>query len=213
MNIDVPYMPSNKNLPAILDKIQHAAVPDAFTHDFLKDLGFTSSNDRSITKILKYLGFLDTSGRPQTPYRDFVDHNKTKLILAERLKAAFDDLYISNKKAHEMTVDALKGWFKSKTGKGDAVALKLATTFKALASYADFTHSHSSETTPEPVKQKEPDQHKGSANKESHTTDSSSPIKFGEMGLVYRFEIHLPDTQNIDTFRAIFKAMKEELLK
>jgi len=29
-------------------------------------------------------------------------------------------------------------------------------------------------------------------------------------GLVYRLEIHLPDTQNVDTFRAIFRALREE---
>ena len=139
MDINVPYMPSIKNLNEILDKIQHAAVPEAFGYDFLKDLGFSSSNDRSIIKIFKYLGFLDPSGRPQTPYRDFVDHNKTKKILADRLRVSFDDLYTANKKAHEMSVDALKGWFKSKTGKGDAVALKMASTFKSLAGYADFT--------------------------------------------------------------------------
>ncbi len=55
MDINVPYMPSIKNLNAILDKAQHAAVPEAFGYDFLKDLGFASSNDRSITKVFKYL--------------------------------------------------------------------------------------------------------------------------------------------------------------
>ena len=45
MDIDVPYMPSLKNLHKILDKIQHAAVPEAFTYEFLRDLGFSSSND------------------------------------------------------------------------------------------------------------------------------------------------------------------------
>jgi hypothetical protein len=207
MDIDVPYMPSIKNLVSILDKIQHAAVPEAFTHDFLKDLGFTSSNDRSITKMFKYLGFLDASSRPQSPYREFVDHNKTKSVLANRIKAAFDDLYAVNKKAHEMTVDALKGWFKSKTGKGDAVALKMASTFKALASYADF--SKVVEAPPVESSQEEPKI--GNGKKEVEANQNGS-FNLGQMGLVYRFEIHLPDTQNVDTFRAIFKAMREELM-
>ncbi len=202
MDINVPYMPSIKNLNAILDKVQHAAVPEAFGYDFLKDLGFTSSNDRSIIKVLRYLGFLDPSGRPQTPYRDFVDHNKTKHVLAERLRAAFDDLYTANKTAHEMTVDALKGWFKSKTGKGDAVALKMASTFKGLAGYADF--SKSVEAPPKKVEEKQESKIPPEKNQRQ--------INLGEMGLVYRFEIHLPDTQNVDTFRAIFKAMREELM-
>ncbi|MCB1736088.1 MAG: DUF5343 domain-containing protein [Gammaproteobacteria bacterium] len=53
MDTDVPRMPSVKNLHSILDAIQKAAVPDAFGIDFLKDMGFTSSNDRSIIKVLK----------------------------------------------------------------------------------------------------------------------------------------------------------------
>ena len=139
MDINVPYMPSVKNLHTILDKVQHAAVPDAFGYDFLRDLGFSSSNDRSVVKMLKYLGFLDASGRPQSSYREFVNPSKTKVVLAERLREVYDDLYVSNKKAQEMTVEQLKGWFKSKTGKGDAVARKIATTFKTLSDYADFT--------------------------------------------------------------------------
>jgi hypothetical protein len=203
MDINVPYMPSVKNLHAILDKVQHAAVPEAFGIDFLKDLGVTSSNDRSIIKVFKYLGFLDASGRPQTPYREFVDHNKTKYVLADRLRAAFDDLYIANKKAHEMSVDALKGWFKSKTGKGDAVALKMASTFKSLASYADFSQA------PKPIEKKEGIQKEDiDIHKQKRGT-----LNIEEIGLVYRFEIHLPDTQNIDTFRAIFKAIREELMQ
>ncbi len=109
MDINVPYMPSVKNLTNILDKVQHAAVPEAFGYDFLKDLGFASSNDRSIVKVFKYLGFVDSSARPQYCYKEFVDYTKTKHVLADRLKVAFDDLYTSNKKAHDMTVENLKG--------------------------------------------------------------------------------------------------------
>ncbi|MGA2631839.1 MAG: hypothetical protein ABSG54_16705, partial [Terriglobia bacterium] len=39
------------------------------------------------------------------------------------------------------------------------------------------------------------------------------PVPEGSFGLVYRIEIHLPDTQNIDTYRAIFRALREELAR
>lgn len=200
MDTNIPYMPSIKNLTAILDKVQHAAVPEAFGYDFLKDLGFTSSNDRSIIKVFKYLGLLDPAGRPQTPYREFVDHNKTKHVLADRLRVAFDDLYASNKEAHKMSVDNLKGWFKSKTGKGDAVAMKIGSTFKGLASYADFSKTPTS-----------PDPDQAAPQKDTPAPKKEAGAGIEGMGLVYRFEIHLPDTQNIETFRAIFKALREEL--
>lgn len=206
MDINVPYMPSNKNLNAILDAAQHAAVPESFSYEFLRDLGFSSSNDRSIIKVLKYLGMLDASGRPQKSYRDFVDHTKTKSVLAQRLKAAYDDLYVSHKKAHERSVEELKGWFRSKTGKGDAVAYKMAATFKGLASYADFS-TEAKEAAPS---------HPEARPQNAGPPPPSGGEKGGEglgsaLGLVYRLEIHLPDTQNIETYRAIFKAMKEEL--
>jgi hypothetical protein len=203
MDVEVPYMASVKNLHKILDAIQHAAVPPSFSYEFLKDLGFSSSNDRAIIKIFKYLGFLDASGRPQNSYKEFVDHTKTKHVLAERLQIAFDDLYTSNKKAQEKTVDELKGWFKSKTGKGDAVATKMASTFKSLASYADFSKE----------KKKSEPKVEAEEKQEGKTTVEHQVIT-GEskFGLVYRIEIHLPDTQNIETYRAIFKAIREELM-
>src|SRR5438034_982164 len=138
MDTEVPYMTSVKNLPAILDKVQKAGVPEAFGLDFLRDLGYTSSNDRGVIKVLRYLGMLDGSGRPQTAYREFVDQTKAKVVLAQRLRAAYDDLFVADKEAHNKSAEELKGWFKTKTGAGDAVATKMASTFKALATYADF---------------------------------------------------------------------------
>jgi hypothetical protein len=118
VDANVPYLPSVTNLLRILDKIQNAGVPEVFNIDFLRDLGFTSSNDRPVIKLFKYIGLLDASGRPQTAYRQFVDHTKAKKVLAARLRAAFDDLYLSDRDAHTRTVESLKGWFKTKTGCG-----------------------------------------------------------------------------------------------
>jgi hypothetical protein len=203
----VPYMLSVANLHKILDKIQTAGVPEVFNLDFLKDLGFTSSNDRPVIKVLKYLGMLDSSGRPQTPYREFVDHTKAKAVLAARLPSAFDDLYLSDKNAHTKTAEQLKGWFKTKTGASDAVATKMATQFKSLASYADFSKAPPSPESRTPEAQPVP-----VATAEAAQRRSKPSGDLAGLGLVYRLEIHLPDTQNVETFRAIFRALREELM-
>lgn len=220
MDTNVPYMPSVGNLHRILDKMQNAGVPDVFNLDFLKDLGFTSSNDRAVIKVLKYLGFLDASGRPQTSYREFMDHTKAKAVLADRLRVAYDDLFLSDRDSHTRTTATLKGWFKTKTGESDAVAEKVASTFRSLASYADFSAvpapsaaaSAAAPSTSEPAQS-------GSSN-----GNGSSPIPQREhfagggranaldLGFVYRLEIHLPDTQNVETYRAIFRALREEMM-
>lgn len=197
-------MNSVKKLPEMLAAIQHAGVPETFNQDFLSDLGYTSSYDRALTKVLKYLGMLDSSNRPQEAYRRFVDHTKSNAVMAECLLTAYDDLFRSDKKAHEKTSTELTGWFKTKTGSGDAVAKKIATTFKSLAGYGDF----SSASKPPPVTPKESDPEP----KVEVKVDLPTASKPADFGLVYRFEIHLPDTQNVDTFRSIFKALREELM-
>jgi hypothetical protein len=107
---EVPYMPSVTNLSKILDAIQRAGAPDAFGLDFLKDLGFTSSNDRAAIKLLKFLGFLETSGKPTAAYKEFMDQNRAKAVLAVRLRKAYDDLFLSDKEAQSQSVGKPKAW-------------------------------------------------------------------------------------------------------
>ncbi|PZR74480.1 MAG: hypothetical protein DLM73_07925 [Chthoniobacterales bacterium] len=211
MDSNVPYMLSVKNVPAMLAAAQKAAVPESFGHEFLKDLGFTSSNDRAFIKVLKYLGMLDASGKPQASYREFVDQTRSKAVLASRLRHAYDDLYNANPDAHKKTSDQLKGWFKTKTGAGDAVAIKMASTLKAFASWADFSSALADEKPAVEDKAKREEQERREKEDKKDKADKQPRRVNSEIGLVYRLEIHLPDTQNVDTFRAIFKAMREEL--
>ncbi|MDP9051289.1 MAG: DUF5343 domain-containing protein [Acidobacteriota bacterium] len=215
MDVEVPYMPSVSNLTRILDAIQKAGAPDAFGLDFLKDLGFTSSNDRAAIKLFKYLGLLDTSGKPQTSYREFMDSNKAKGVLATRIRSAYRDLFLSDKNANTQSVEKLKGWFKTKTGAGDAVAKKMATTFKALSSYADFSQAQANKSMEaekeEPIPTKEPESAAGRKEKGSAPPVVGGAVSGLNLGFTYRIEIHLPDTTNVETYRSIFKAIREEL--
>jgi hypothetical protein len=205
MDENVPYMNSVKKLHPMLDKIQNAGVPETFNKDFLVDLGYTSSYDNALIKVLRYLGMLDSSNKPQDSYRQFVDHTKAKTVLAQRIRIAYDDLYLSDKNADSKQTNQLQGWFKTKTGSGEAVAKKIASTFKSLADYADFNGVAEAPVAPQvPPADETPSEIPG--------LPPIVPPKSTDIGLVYRFEIHLPDTQNVDTFRAIFKALREELM-
>ena len=65
---------------------------------------------------------------------------KAKGVLAGRIRTAYDDLFLADKSAQSQNVEKLKGWFKTKTGAGDALAKKMATTFKALAALPDLLY-------------------------------------------------------------------------
>ena len=208
MNTEVPYMISVVNLTKILDAIQKAGAPEGFGLDFLKDLGFTSSNDRAAIKLLKYLGLLDSSGKPQAAYREFMDSSKAKSVLGTRIRAAYDDLFLADKSAQNWSVEKLKGWLKTKTGAGDAVAKKMATTFKALATYATFDAIPTGPANP-------PETGTNKLGEAAPAVETPEPRPADQTwkapSFVYRIEVHLPDTTNVETYRAIFKALREEI--
>ncbi len=215
MNTDIPYMLSVTNLHKILEAIQRASAPEVFHQDFLKDLGFKASNDRGAVKVLKYLKLLDESGRPLAAYREFMNQQKAKQVLATQIRIAFDDLFTSDRTANTKTVDHLKGWFKTKTGTGDSVAQKIASTFRSLATYADFDTPHLPERkvdSPATTPEKEADEENLNQKPNGSTASNQNNTHKSQIGLVYRFEINLPDTQNVDTYRAIFRALREELM-
>lgn len=169
-------------------------------------MGFTSSNDRGVIKLFKYLGLLDTTGKPLTPYREFMDSSKAKSVLGGRLRASYDDLFLADKEANNQNAAKLKGWFKTKTGASEAVAEKMATTFKSLASYATFDTVSAVETV-KPATNGSLD-----VEVEKPVPPTTPEVKESKgFSFAYRIEVHLPDTTNIDTYRAIFRALREEL--
>lgn len=70
---DYPYMMSNNKIQPIITKIQQAARPAKFTLDFLRTLGFTSTNDRAFIPLAKKMGFLMDDGTPTLLYDQLKD--------------------------------------------------------------------------------------------------------------------------------------------
>ncbi|MCY3591069.1 MAG: DUF5343 domain-containing protein [Acidobacteria bacterium] len=205
MNKDVPYLTTVTSLHKILDSIAKASVPDAFTFDFLKDLGFKSSNYRSFPKLLRYLGLIGDSNRPTDAYKSFVDPTQSRAVLALCLRTSFDDLLNAHPEANTYSTQKLMGWFKTKTGKSEAVATKMATTFRSLASYADWQAATETEES-------ESDEGSPVLTEDATSPPPPKPGALAPLKLTYRVEINLPDSTNVNTFRAIFRALREELL-
>jgi len=59
--------------PTCLEKIRDGQAPERFTHQLLKDWGFSSKNDRAFVPLLKELGFLTADGKPTSMYHDYRD--------------------------------------------------------------------------------------------------------------------------------------------
>lgn len=197
MATDYPYMVSNNKIGPILEKIRTAAKPTKFTNEFLKHMGFASSNDRAIIPLLKKLGFLNADGNPTEYYDRLKDKKDHPYVLAERIRELYSSIFSINTEMNAASDDDIKGAISRVTGEDEKAVVRYAATFKALCALAKF------DTLPamEIKNRKEPEEEKP---KEPPTQIKPS--------FHYNIQLYLPATTDISVYSAIFKSLKEHLL-
>ena len=77
----------------MLSRIRTAAKPERFNRELLNAWGFTASNDRAMTSVLKELGFLTEGGIPTAAYDELRDQINWKFVLADAMRRLYSDLY------------------------------------------------------------------------------------------------------------------------
>lgn len=195
------YFTSAKNLAAILEQIQKGQVPPKFTYDHLKQLGFPSSNDRPIIPVLKSVGFLDANGTPQERYRRFKNPSEAKRVLAEGVREAYADVFAIDEAANKLPPDQLRGIFARLSGKGEGVSDKMALTFRALVEQADFSRPS------EDVEQEEEAEVNGNGSSGDRRQVLSKTLT-----LRHDVHLHLPVSDDIKVYDAIFRSIRDNLL-
>lgn len=209
MALTAAYLVTTKNLDAFLNALRAAKAPDRFNNKFLTQLDFTSSNDRLFIGLLKALSFIDESGVPTKRYYSFLDQTESGKVLAEAVRDAYEDLFAVNKKAQDLSVEAVKNKLKTLTQgqKSDNVVGLMAATFKALAGLADWK-------APQAEKVGEGEKPKMAEKIPDRTQErSSEPRESGgkPFQLHYDIHVHLPESRDPAVFDAIFEAMKKHL--
>jgi hypothetical protein len=202
------YLVTAKNAEAFFNAIQGAKAPERFTTKFLKDLDFTSSNDRLYIGVLKGLGFLDENGAPTDRYFAFLDHSQSGRVLTEALREAYDDLFALNRQAEKMSLDEVKGKLRSLTQgqKSENVINWMANTFKGLADLADWS------APAIPIEEREKRQEK----RDEGIKDQPPPLpplggSSPALGLHYNIQLILPDSRDQAVYDALFASLRRHL--
>ena len=198
-----PYVNGYGGIPKLFAAIREAAVPPKFTQDFLADvLDLKSSSYRAMIPLMKKLGFIDPSNVPTQAYRDVRDAAQAGRVIAARMREAYKTLFNANEYIYKADKPTLMVKLRSILGAGedDANIQYVAGTFTELSKLAAWDGSP--------------------APKPSLPTDSpqdgsisGSRKKLGEIGLSYTINLNLPATTDIEVFNAIFKSLRENLLR
>ena len=204
----LPYVVSPGNLNKVLEKIKAASTPPRFTQDFLATtLDMTGGGARPVIPFLKRTGFLASDGVPTDLYKRFRNSAQSGVAAAEALRIGYKPLYEANEYVHNAKDNDLRGLIVQITGSAEDSRLVQAVmaSFKALKAFADFS-----------VNAVEPTEHDSDESAVSTdipelsgmSSEHASQIKLG-----YTINLHLPPTSDVAVFNAIFKSLREHLLR
>ena len=209
----LPYMLSVGLISKIFEKIQNAKRPDRFTQDFLETkLGHSGGSARAIIPLLKRLGFLGSDGSPTALYDQFRNAETQGIAVAQGMKNSFSELFDRNEYVYEMTREKLTSLVVEVTGgtKNESKTKAIVGTFWALKELADFENEGPAQLTPDPAS--EP------ANEVQIPVNTEGGPPIGtrdnvDLKVAYTINLNLPETKDPDVFNAIFKALRDNLMK
>ena len=220
----LPYVTAPGNVDRALLGIKQAATPPTVSQDFVKTiLGIKGGSGNQMTAYLRKIGFAGADGSPSSIYTRFrnSDPDVSGVAMAEALKIGYAALCTRNEYMHSLTDEKLKGVIIEETGAGgDSVTTTMVVScIKALKEYAVYTPKGVAiqviEAEPKP-------QHKGGTsssgtNNQGDSGGAGTNVPRGNDGiglnLAYTINLNLPTTSDNAVFNAIFKSLKENLLK
>ena len=215
---NLPYVAVVGTLEKMLEKITTASVPDRFTQDFVNTkLAMKGGTPRATIPFIKKLGLVAGDGTPTPLYLEFRNPAKSEAAMAKAMKLAYAPLFEMNEFANDLSDTELKGLIVEATGaaQDSSVVKKTVSTFAAIKKLADFDAlvlGPAVQTT----------DHKAGPDSESESS-TALPIQVaasppqGTVGeainLSYMVNLHLPPTTDIEVFNAIFRSLREHLLR
>jgi hypothetical protein len=202
-----PYVNAYNSIPTLFSGIKTAAVPPKVTQDFLESvLELRSSSHRALIPLLKKLGFIDQANVPTQAYKDLKDDSLSGKVMAQRIREAYPTVFAANEYAHKLGKAELLSKLRSITGaaEDDQYVPSVASTFMELSKLAEWDGAAPSKR--EPASQ----MLDGENVKLDRGNQSENLAGFG---LSYTINLNLPATTEIEVFNAIFKSLRDNLLK
>jgi Family of unknown function (DUF5343) len=134
---DFTYTTVPGKIKPLLTKIREVGVPQKVTVQWLKTLGFKSSNDASLIGILKFIGLTDATGVPTPKWTQYRGANHGR-VLGEAIREGYAELFAVYPDAHQRNQADLDHVFSTSSSGGRQVIAKTVSTFKALVEHAEF---------------------------------------------------------------------------
>jgi hypothetical protein len=124
-------------IPLLLQKVREVGVPQKVSIQWLKTIGFTSSNDSTLIGVLRQIGLVDASSIPTSIWTQYRGSSYKK-VLGRAIRDGYADLFAVYSDAQSRSTTELEHVFSTSSSAGKQVIGKTVSTFKALADSAEF---------------------------------------------------------------------------
>ncbi len=209
----IPYVTAPGNIERALKGIKSAATPPSVSQDFVKTiLKIPGSSGNQMTSYLRKIGFANSDGAPTDLYKAFRNSATEGKAAAEALKIGYKPLYARNEYMHQLGDKELRGLVIEETGEGEDsnVVPLIVSCIKAIKKFAKWSEEPAEEKGEKAAAQKIP------VAQTEQTRSLQLPAQQTQrlrMNLGYTINLNLPATSDVAVFNAIFKSLKEHMLK
>jgi hypothetical protein len=200
---EYPYTTVPNRLRGILGKIPDIGRPDKATQEWLKTIGYTSSNDRSCLSVMRKTGVIAAGGEP-TPFWVAI-RSRDRQKVGQHVRIAYRGLFDTYPHADKQDDEALRTFFRSKTGGGEVVQTLMVRTFKVFVEFGDFS-SAEPDGGVDPTDEKPPEDE----SKKVHGRSARAP-QAGSVALTVNIQLQLPPSTDGKVYDELFAAMARHL--
>ena len=207
---NLPYVTAPGNIDKAMRGIKAAATPDRVSQDFVKTiLKIPGGSGDQMTSFLKKIGFANADGTTSEMCKRFRNPATSGRAAADALKYGYRPLYVRNEYMHQLSDEKIKGLIIEETGQeqdSSVVALILASV-KAVKKFADWSDADL------PIPTARTEVSSGEMSRTSEALETQSAASRLGLNLSYTINLNLPATSDVAVFNAIFKSLKENLLR
>lgn len=206
MASEYPYAHVASRINTLFERIARQGAPGKADQKWLTSAGLSSSNDRRLLNILRFIRFIDGSGAPTTFWKDYRGPN-SRSVLSQAIREGYGTLYEPFPDAHLASNNELLQFIRADTGLGDEAASKVVSTFKTLAGLAEWNHGVTLEG---PAKSDT-----ASVDLTEPMTGKPSPQSYRNVGGItvnVNLQLSLPESTDPAVYDALFASLCKHVL-
>jgi hypothetical protein len=134
----LPYSQTPNALRKFLKLVPSKPKPAKVNNALLSAWDLGGNNSNSILRVLKAIGFIDSSNQPTPDYITFMDPKAGPARLGQVVRETYAPLFDASHSPHKESDETLKRLFNIHSGGAERTLQYQVATFKALCEFANF---------------------------------------------------------------------------